>query len=62
VTTATESFTGLQATVANATLMGVDGMTLALSGTVKFNETSRADDERVDWDSASTVPAGLLLR
>ncbi|MBK9021683.1 MAG: hypothetical protein IPL72_17550 [Sulfuritalea sp.] len=60
VTTATEGFHGVQASVSDAGLTGVAGFELYASGTLKLNQTSRVDDERIDWTNASTTPGGLL--
>ncbi|HUL53652.1 MAG TPA: LEPR-XLL domain-containing protein, partial [Opitutaceae bacterium] len=57
VTAGTESFTGVQASVTSAALVGVASMDLQVSGTVKLNQTSRTDGERIDWATATTVPS-----
>src|SRR5207244_11216830 len=53
VTAGTERFSGIQASVTDAALVGVTGVDLQVSGTVKLNNTSRADGERIDWASAT---------
>ncbi|CAN0471149.1 unnamed protein product, partial [Phaeothamnion confervicola] len=53
----TESFTAVSVSVTNAGFVGVDGFEIWVSGTVNLNSTSRIDGQRVDWDSATTVPS-----
>ena len=57
VTKGTTSFTGVEATITNAALLGVSAVDLQVSGTVKLNSTSVLNGPRVDWDSATTVPS-----
>ncbi len=59
VTKGTTSFTGVQATITNAALMGVAAVDLQVTGTVKLNTTSVLNGPRIDWDSATTVPSTL---
>ena len=61
VTTATESFTGLQLTAARAALVGASGVNLWSTDTVKLNRTSRVDGQKVDWDSATTTGPSVTL-
>src|SRR5262249_24603064 len=56
VSLGTETFTGLQLSVTSAALVGVDAVDLQVSGTVKLNQTSRTDGQRIDWATA-TLPA-----
>jgi hypothetical protein len=60
VTAGLDRFTGIRATVGNAALLGIDGLDLAVSGTVALNTTSRPDGEKIDWATATTDPVDLL--
>jgi hypothetical protein len=51
----TVSYIGVVATVANASLVGVSGMDLSVSGTVKVNATTRPDGQLLNWTAASTT-------
>ncbi len=62
VVSGADSFTGVQAGVTNAVLVGVGGVDLQVSGSVKRNLTNRGDEERIDWTTATDVandPGGL---
>ena len=58
------SYLGLDVAVANAQLVGISGLDVTLSGSVLLNQAVDAAGapslERVDWATASTLPAGLL--
>jgi hypothetical protein len=60
VSKGTDSFTGISATIGNASLVGAGSIALSVSGTIKLNQTNRLDGQKVDWSSASTTPSGLL--
>ena len=63
--TARNSYLGVEAGVIGATLIGIDGVNLTVSGTVLFNRATSASgatlSERVNWAAADTVPPGNLL-
>jgi len=51
----TVSYIGVVATVANASLVGVTGMDLKVSGTLKINSSTRPDGQRLNWTTATTT-------
>ena len=53
VTKGTASYTGLDATVTRAALLGVAGVDLQVSGHVQLNQTSRTDGERFEWSTGN---------
>jgi hypothetical protein len=57
VTKLTTSFTGLSLDATDASLVGIEGFGVWVSGTVKLNSSSRLDGQRIDWDRATTVPS-----
>src|SRR5207247_2341956 len=57
VTAGSERFSGTQASVTDAALVGVTGVDLRVTGTAKLNNTSRSDGERIGGDSATSVPS-----
>jgi hypothetical protein len=63
VSKGTTSFTGLEVTVGNASLVGISGVDIQVSGAVKLNKTSVAGGPRIDWavaTNASNDPGNLI--
>jgi hypothetical protein len=63
VSKGTTSFTGLEATVGNAQLVGVSGVDVRIGGTIRLNATSVAGGPRIDWSVATNAtndPNGLI--
>ncbi|HEX7052994.1 MAG TPA: hypothetical protein VF211_03555, partial [Burkholderiales bacterium] len=51
------SFTGIEASVTSAALLGIDAIDLQVTGTVKLNQTSVPNGPRIDWATATTEPS-----
>ena len=50
---AADQYIGLQASLAGASLVGVDGLRFIASGTVLVNKTTAASNEKINWATAT---------
>ena len=55
VSSGTTSFTAIEASVTTAALIGVSGVDIEVTGSVKLNSTSAANGERIDWTVATLL-------
>ena len=63
VTKGTTSFTGLEMTVSNAALLGLDGLDLEIrNASVKLNKTTDVENRRIDWATALNETSDRLSR
>src|SRR4029079_17858128 len=58
-------YLGLEAAIANATLIGIENVDLTISGKLLLNQATSAAAvplaERINWAAADTVPTSTLL-
>ena len=60
---ASNSYTGIEASILSAALIGIDSVDVEVSGTVRLNQSSRGDGNRINWTTATdsnNYPDGLL--